>query len=97
VHRHGDLSLDPATRAVRKDGREVELTAMEFSVLHLLIREPGRVFTRTEIIESVYDDDYDGMSNTVEVFLSRLRKKLGKETIRTVRGAGYALGGGSGS
>ena len=70
----------------------------EFQILHVLIRDPERVFSRTEIIERVYDDEYDGMSNTIDVLLSRLRKKLGGENgdgmIRTVRGVGYALGGG---
>jgi two-component system OmpR family response regulator len=91
VHRHGDLELDPARRMVLRAGEPVELTPKEFQVLHLLIREPGRVFTRTEIIERIYDDDYDGMSNVIEVFLSRLRRKVGPGKIRTVRGAGYAL------
>jgi two-component system OmpR family response regulator len=94
VLRHDDLELDVAKRVALRAGKPVDLTAMEFAVLHLLMREPGRVFTRTEIFESIYDDDHEGLSNTVEVFLSRLRRKLGPEAVRTVRGAGYALGGG---
>ncbi|MEN8150844.1 MAG: winged helix-turn-helix domain-containing protein, partial [Planctomycetota bacterium] len=60
----------------------------------ILMREPGRVFSRTEIGERIYDDDHDGMSNTIDVLLSRLRKKIGANSIRTVRGVGYALEGG---
>ena len=95
--RHGGLVLDPARREVRLDGRPVALTAKEFQVLHLLLSSPGRVFTRTEIIDRVYDDEFEGMSNVVDVFLSRLRRKLARDRgpplLRTVRGAGYALGG----
>jgi len=62
------------------------------------MREPGRVFSRTEIGERIYDDEHDGASNVIDVLLSRLRRKLGEDPeaplIRTVRGVGYALGGG---
>jgi two-component system, OmpR family, response regulator len=96
--RHDGLVLDPARREVLLDGRPVELTAKEFQVLHLLMTDPGKVFSRTEILDRVYDDDFDGMSNVVDVFLSRLRRKLSRKAgpplLRTVRGAGYALGGG---
>jgi two-component system OmpR family response regulator len=95
--RHGDLLLDPARREVRLEGRPVRLTAKEYQILHLLMSEPGKVFSRTEIIDRVYDDDFDGMSNVVDVFLSRLRRKLsrgeGGTVLRTVRGMGYALEG----
>jgi two-component system OmpR family response regulator len=63
----------------------------------VLLREPGRVFTRTEIVERVYDDEFDASSNVVDVLLGRIRRKLadrsGVSWIRTVRGVGYALGG----
>ncbi len=66
-------------------------------MLHLLMSQPGKAFTRTEIIEHVYDDDFDGMSNVVDVFLGRLRKKLRRPDqptlFRTVRGVGYAFDG----
>ena len=98
VARYGDIELDPARREVTRNGESVSLTAKEFQILHLLLREPGRVFSRTEIIEHVYDDEFEGMSNVIDVFLSRLRKKLEspeeEPLIRTVRGVGYALGGG---
>ena len=90
----GDLDLDPAAREVRRGGEVVPLTAKEFEIIYVLMREPGRVFTRTEIIERVYDDEFDGMSNVLEVLFSRIRRKLGKggaPRIRTVRGSGYAL------
>jgi len=96
--RYGDLELDPAAHVLRQDGAPVGLTAKEFQVMHVFLREPERVFSRTEIIEHIYDDDFDAMSNVIDVFMSRLRRKLTKNgdapVIRTVRGVGYALGGG---
>lgn len=98
VLRYRNLELDSTKKVVTRSGDPVKLTAKEFQILHVLIRHPERVFSRTEIIERVYDDDYDGMSNTIDVLLSRLRKKIGNgngdDMIRTVRGVGYALGGG---
>jgi two-component system, OmpR family, response regulator len=95
--RHGGIVLDPRRREVRLDGSPVRLTSKEFQILHLLASDPGKVFSRTEIIDRVYDDDFEGVSNVVEVFMSRLRRKLSREggpsPLRTVRGAGYALGG----
>jgi two-component system OmpR family response regulator len=95
--RHGDITLDPARREVHLDGRPVRLTAKEYQILHLFMSEPGKVFSRTEIIDRVYDDEFDGMSNVIDVFLSRLRRKLtrggGPPLLRTVRGMGYALEG----
>jgi two-component system OmpR family response regulator len=97
--RHEGLVLDPASREVRLDGRPVDLTAKEFQVLHLLLSEPGKVFSRTELIDRLYDDEFDGVSNVIDVFLHRLRRKLARKDapplLRTVRGAGYALGKGS--
>ncbi len=91
----GDLTLDPATREVCQAGTLISTTAKEFEILYVLMREPGRVFSRTEITESIYDDEYDGMSNVIDVFFSRIRRKLGSgeatPRIRTVRGVGYAL------
>jgi two-component system OmpR family response regulator len=99
ILRHRDIELDPVKRRVQRGGEEIELTAKEFQLLRLLLREPERVFSRTEIIDHIYDDEYDGVSNVIDVFLSRLRKKLGRPgeepVIRTVRGVGYALAGGN--
>jgi len=96
--RYRDLVLDPATHVARRGERLLELTAKEFQYLELFLRGPERVLSRTEILERVYDDDYDGMSNIVDVFLSRLRKKLTEggepQLIHTVRGVGYILRGG---
>ena len=93
--RHGPLELDPARREVRVEGELVALTTKEFEIVWVLMREPGRVFSRTEIVERVYDDDHDGDSNVLDVLLSRIRRKLarddGASLIRTVRGVGYAL------
>jgi two-component system OmpR family response regulator len=94
--RHDRLVLDPARREVRIGAKPVDLTAKEFEIVRVLASEPGRVFSRTEIIERVYDDDHDGMSNVVDVLLSRIRRKLaaadgGASWIRTRRGVGYAL------
>jgi len=93
--RHGPLVLDPARREVHLRGRPVPLTAKEYQILHLFMSEPGKVFSRTEIIDRVYDDEFDGVSNVVDVFLSRLRRKLSgggrAPVLRTVRGMGYAL------
>jgi len=95
VLRHAGIELDPVRRRVVRDGAAVDLTAKEFQLLRLLLREPERVFSRTEIIDHIYDDEYDGVSNVIDVFLSRLRKKLGSPpVIRTMRGVGYALAGG---
>lgn len=89
------IELDPMSRAVRRDGEPVELTSKEFQVLHLLMSRPSRVFTRSEIMEHIYDDDHDAGSNVVDVFLSRLRRKFrargGRDVLRTVRGVGYAF------
>jgi len=91
----GDLSLDPARHVVERAGREIELTATEFSLLEYLARHPGRVLTRTEILEHVWDLHYHGSSNIVNVYVGYLRRKLddraGAAMIRTVRGVGYAL------
>ena len=93
--RCGPLELDPATRLVRCDGELVELSAKEFSVLEFLLRHPGEVCSRTAIIEHVWDYNYDGVSNVVDVYVKYLRDKIdrrfGLHLLRTVRGAGYRL------
>jgi two-component system OmpR family response regulator len=87
----GDLRLDPAARVVTRDGEEVELTAREFAVLEVLARQPGRVVSRTELLEHVWDQHYDGSPNITDVYVGYLRRKLGRDAIRTVRGAGFML------
>jgi two-component system OmpR family response regulator len=97
--RYGDIELDPAAHTIHRNCGPLILTAKEFQVLHVFMREPERVFSRTEIIERIYDDEFDATSNVIDVFMSRLRRKLaesgGAPVIRTVRGVGYALDGGS--
>ena len=89
------LVLDPSAQSVAREGRSLELTGKEFQVLDLLMTDPARVYSRTDIIEHVYDDDFDANSNVIDVFLSRLRRKLnsdgGATLIRTVRGVGYSF------
>jgi two-component system copper resistance phosphate regulon response regulator CusR len=95
VFRHGDLTLDLATRRVERSGKPVELTAREESLLALFMRRPGEVLTRTVIYENVWDEHYDGLSNTLEVHVMELRRKLeahGPRLIHTLRGRGYYLG-----
>lgn len=89
----GDLTVDPAARRVHRGEAEVELTAKEFAVLEHLAANAGRVVSKTQIIEAVWDLAYDGDPNIVEVYVSALRRKLdvpfGRRSITTVRGAGY--------
>lgn len=91
------VELDPARHVVIRDEEPVELTAKEFQILRLLMSEPDRVFSRTEIVEHVYDEEHDRNSNSVDVLVGRIRKKLrdGRRSglIRTVRGVGYGFRG----
>jgi DNA-binding response OmpR family regulator len=93
--RLGDLQLDRLTRQARRGTRSIELTAREFSVLEYLLRHAGEVVTRTMLAEHVWGDHYDSLSNLIEVFVNRLRKKLEADgaprLLHTVRGAGYVL------
>jgi len=95
VLRVGDLELDPARRTVSRDGTSIDLTAREFALLEYLMRHPGEVLTRTQLIEHVWDLAYEGDSNVVDVYIRYLRNKVdrpfGNVSIRTVRGAGYRL------
>ncbi|CAG4925051.1 MULTISPECIES: response regulator transcription factor [Acidithrix] len=90
-----DLILDPASHGVSRGLVEIELTSREFSLLELLLRRKGEVLTKSEIIEHVWDYDFEGDSNIVEVYVGYLRKKIdapfGTKTIRTIRGAGYVI------
>jgi two-component system OmpR family response regulator len=85
------LRLDSAAGRVTLDGAPVSLTAQEFRLLDYLMHHQGKVVSRTELIEHIYDQDFDRESNTIEVFVGRLRKKLGAGYIATVRGLGYRL------
>jgi DNA-binding response OmpR family regulator len=91
----GDLSLDPATRRVRRGGTEIDLTSREFAVLEFLMRRRGEVVTKRDVLGNVWDDDFEGDPNIVEVYVRHLRNKVdrpfGREAIETVRGAGYRL------
>jgi DNA-binding response OmpR family regulator len=91
----GDLRLDPATRRVWSCGTEIALTTREFAVLEFLACRPDQVLSKADIIAHVWDFDFDGDPNIVEVYVRRLRTKLhrpdGRPVIETVRGAGYRL------
>lgn len=89
---HGDVSLDPATKRVTLQGQEIQLSAREYALLLDLLNHPKHVRTRAQLEESLYAWGDEAGSNTVEVYIHHLRKKLGSEFIRTVRGLGYQLG-----
>jgi len=85
----GRVVLDPAAQTVTNGGEPADLTAKEFAVLYFLMRHAGVVVSKTQIVENVWDVEFDGDLNIVEVYVRSLRKKLGAETIETIRGAGY--------
>lgn len=87
----GDLSLDPAARRVFRSGTEVNLTSREFALLEYLMRRPGQVVSKIELLDHVWDAAVDTAPNVVEVYVGYLRRKLGRERLVTVRGAGYRL------
>ena len=91
----GDVALDPAAHTVIRGGTPVELSAREFSLLEFLMRHAGEVVSRTRILEQVWDVNYSGFSNVVDVYVGYLRRKLeqpfGRPLIRTVRGVGYVV------
>ncbi len=89
--RSGGLVLDPRGARVTVDGAAVKLTSHEFRVLSYLMHHRGRVVTQTELVEHIYSQDADRDSNTVEVFIARLRRKIGAGLIETVRGLGYRM------
>jgi two-component system OmpR family response regulator len=87
----GDIRLDTRSGKVSKGGEPVKLTAQEYKLLSYLMHHKGKVVSRTELIEHIYDQDFDRDSNTIEVFVTRIRKKLGADVITTIRGLGYSL------
>jgi DNA-binding response OmpR family regulator len=91
----GDLRIEPAARRVWRGNSEIHLTSREFDVLEFLVRRAGEVHSKREIVAGVWEFDYDGDPNIVEVYVRRLRRKLdepfGVDTITTVRGAGYRI------
>jgi two-component system response regulator MprA len=97
--RFEDLALHLETREVIRDGHALELTAKEFDLLQLFMKNPKRVLSRDTIMDKIWGIDYSGESNVLEVYIALLRQKLeehgGKRIIQTVRGAGYVLRGGS--
>jgi DNA-binding response OmpR family regulator len=91
LQRVGDLVLDPRTRRVSCDGRPVELSAREFSLLDAFMRHPGQVLTREQLLSQVWGYAHDPSTNVVDVYVSYLRRKLGAARIQTVHGVGYRL------
>ena len=87
----GDLSLDLRSRRVTVGGRTTELSAREFALAEVLLRHPGQVLSREQLLSGVWGFDFDPGSNVVDVYVRYLRKKLGAERIQTVRGMGYRL------
>jgi two-component system OmpR family response regulator len=91
----GDLRLDPATREVARGATRIELSSKEFALLETFMRRPGEVLSRLHLLEHAWDFAYDNRSNVVDVYIRRLRRKLdepfGRESLETVRGAGYRL------
>jgi len=96
VLRVGDLEVDRLSQHVKRAGRKIELTPKEYALLEYLAANPGRVFSRTMIIEHVWDQSFEGLTNIVDVYVRHLRSKVDDpfptKLIRTVRGVGYGLG-----
>lgn len=88
----GPVRLDLRAGRVTVDGSAIKLTSHEYRLLAYLMHHKGKVISRTELTEHLYDQDFDRDSNTVEVFVGRLRKKIGSDMIETIRGLGYRLG-----
>src|SRR2546429_9168231 len=91
-----DVVLDPATHTVTRDAEPIELTAREFALLEFLMRRSGEVVSRSRILEHVWDVNYEGLSNVVDVYVGYVRKQLevpfDRPFLRTVRGGGYGVG-----
>ena len=90
----GEVELDPARFTVRRRGERIVLTTKEFAILEYLMRHTGELVTRSALLESCWDESYEGVSNLVDVHVSRLRRKLdlvGNPVLQTIRGAGFIL------
>lgn len=87
----GDLRVDTRAARATVGGEPIRLTSHEYKVLAYLMHHRGRVVPRTELVEHIYDQDFDRDSNTIEVFIGRLRRKIGQDRIQTERGLGYRL------
>ena len=92
IIRHGDLDIDLAARSVHRAGRPVALTAREWALFETLLARPGQLFPKAQLEEKLYAFGAEVESNTIEVHVSRLRKKLGAGVVETERGLGYRLG-----
>ncbi len=93
----GDLCIDPAVRTVTLAGAVVETSAQEYALLLALVEHPGHVLSRKQLEDAIYALDQGATSNVIEVYVSRLRRKLGRDAIETVRGHGYRWGGAGGA
>lgn len=91
VIEHGDIVVDPASHSVKKEGVVVEISPREFTILQLLLENQGKVMSRSRLEEGLYAWNDEVESNTVEVHIHHLRKKLGAKLIRTIRGVGYII------
>ena len=87
----GPVRVDTRSGRVLVNGEAVRLTSHEYRLMSYLMHHVGRIISRTELVEHLYDQDFDRDSNTIEVFVGRLRKKLGIDVIKTIRGLGYVL------
>lgn len=87
----GPITLDTKTSRVTVNGSQIKLTSLEFALLSFLMHHQGEIISRTGLTEHLYDQDFDRDSNTIEVFIGRLRKKLGVDVIETIRGMGYRV------
>ena len=87
----GGLTLDLRTREVKVDGRTKALSAREFTLLEVLMRNAGQILSQTQLLDLVWGYDFDGASNVVETYIRHLRRKIGADRIETVRRAGYRM------
>mgnify|MGYP000909590191 CR=1 FL=1 len=88
----GDLEIDLAARSVRRDGKAIALTAREWSLFEAFVQRPNQIMSKAQLEERLYSFGAEVESNTIEVYIARLRKKLGADVVETVRGMGYRLG-----
>jgi two-component system copper resistance phosphate regulon response regulator CusR len=91
----GELQMDPVSRKVTRSGKSISLTGKEYALLEYLMRNKGRIITQSMIIEHVWDMNYEGLSNVVNVYINHLREKIDRDYeqkfIHTIRGVGYKI------